>query len=369
MQYIPKPDPQVILPPLLACLPTAFVSPRPPPALLPQLAPILQSRVQYLLTNTLPSSSDSWLPLLCWDSNEASHLVDLVSDSDAFEPHPTSGEIEIGDVEPATYRRLDKETLQARLCSLGTNLEVILLWCGADTADEPSGWRIYEVRPLVNQSISDSNDWHKSMSEAEEAANQATFEAVLRDEQSHSARAAEAQTVGTTVDEDDYWAQYDKTPNRTPGVGQFSDTAQTSDQGKHARTASEAEYFERYTQVQPDMDSDDPSEQNQDTGQSTLNGNVLVSAEGQRVLPYRNPESQGISQPSPSVPSGDTSAVQRLEDDLDKRSTVGHAVRRHVSSSVKSLFKLCRSTGMEMDDFRALMWTEIESLRLLEEAD
>ena len=114
VQYIPTPDYRSLLPPLLACLPTAFVSPRPPPALLPLLSPISRQRVQHLAA-IATSSADSWLPLLCWESEPAQRLVDLVSESNAFELHPASGEIDFGDVEKILYRQLDEETLQARM--------------------------------------------------------------------------------------------------------------------------------------------------------------------------------------------------------------------------------------------------------------
>src|ERR1700722_5722616 len=102
VMYIPPPAPRDLLPPLLACLPTAFASSRPPPALLPLLSPILRQRVQLL-------SCESWLPLLCWDAHAASKLPGIIENIQ-LEPPPVSGEVELRDVETIQYRRLDPET-------------------------------------------------------------------------------------------------------------------------------------------------------------------------------------------------------------------------------------------------------------------
>ena len=113
MHLPPPPDSRELLPPLLACLPTSFVSPRPPPALLPLLSPLLRQRVNFLSTNNT-SRSDGWLPLLSWDTQRAAKLAPVVERMH-LEPHPVSGELELDDVRPAKYRRLDEETLHSRL--------------------------------------------------------------------------------------------------------------------------------------------------------------------------------------------------------------------------------------------------------------
>ncbi|KAL9032118.1 MAG: hypothetical protein Q9180_006688, partial [Flavoplaca navasiana] len=74
---IPPPAAETLLPPLLACLPTAFASTRPPPALLPLLSPILRQRVQ-LLSGSTSSPSDSWLTKLTWDPTKAEGLAPVV---------------------------------------------------------------------------------------------------------------------------------------------------------------------------------------------------------------------------------------------------------------------------------------------------
>ncbi len=145
VQFIPPPDTRLLLPPLLACLPTAFASPRPPPALLPLLSPILRQRLQ-LLSAHAASSSDSWLPLLCWNATSAEELPGII-ESDKFELHPVSGDVEISDIDQLKYRRLDNETLHARVVVSEYRLGIIYLWCEGDQEGGGTGWRVSEVTP------------------------------------------------------------------------------------------------------------------------------------------------------------------------------------------------------------------------------
>ncbi|KAI7012833.1 hypothetical protein KC355_g5283, partial [Hortaea werneckii] len=82
MHLPPQPDSRGLLPPLLACLPTAFLAPRPPPALLPLLAPVLRQKLNYI-----SSGNDGWLPLLSWDKERAAKLPATV-ERIQVEPHP-----------------------------------------------------------------------------------------------------------------------------------------------------------------------------------------------------------------------------------------------------------------------------------------
>lgn len=382
--YIPPPDYRSLLPPLLACLPTAFVSPRAPPALLPLLSPILRQRVQ-LLAATSSSASDSWLPLLCWESEPAKRLVDIVSESDAFELHPVSGEIDFGDVEKVIYMRLDEETLQAKVTLTDLGLIIIYLWCEGDQEGGGNGWRVSEVRPLEGDMDAAASKWCPTITEADEKARENMLKEALRQGEDHSVMYGindEHNAVGEEQeeeedDDDDYWAQYDKTPatQETP--------VPPSNPNKHIRTTSDAEYFDRYAHVQPEMDNDDTSEDRGAIGESTLNGNVVASS--MRMAPeFDNTPSQGtyaghkssgagiadegISHPAASPPAG-SAAVSRLEESAESQSIAEVAVKQHISTSIKSLFRLCRSSGMERSDFDRMVRTELETLSMMEDDD
>jgi hypothetical protein len=163
-QYIPPPDPRTLLPPLLACLPTAFASPRPPPALLP-LYLLIRQRVQLLSSST--SSADSWLPLLCWHTTNSQKLASIV-ESDAFELHPVSGEIEFKDVEQVNYRRLDPETLHAEVVMTDLSLVITYLWC-VDEEGGGTGWRVAELGP-IDLAKNDEKVWWSSIGKADDMA-------------------------------------------------------------------------------------------------------------------------------------------------------------------------------------------------------
>src|SRR5262245_6541543 len=154
---IPPPDSRELLPPLLACLSTATASRQPPPALFPHLSPILRQRVQLL-------ASENWLPLLCWDSEVASRLPQVIGELHV-EPHPASGEIEVEDPDKILYRRSDAETLHAKLILGEYGLVPTFLWCTG--GDRGNHWALSELRGL--QDADDGTEWFPTMSEAAEA--------------------------------------------------------------------------------------------------------------------------------------------------------------------------------------------------------
>ncbi|KAL8913662.1 MAG: hypothetical protein Q9172_007242 [Xanthocarpia lactea] len=381
---IPPPAPHTLLPPLLACLPTAFASTHPPPALLPLLSPILRQRVQ-LLSGTASSPSDSWLTKLSWDPSKAERLASVV-ESEAFELHPVSNEIEFDDVEHVGYRRLDEETLQSRIDIRDLGLTVIYLWCLGDTEGGGDGWRVTEVLPLdIEADIPTA--WKKSMEEANDAPTQNRIPSTTTEKKTPSPAPNgihSSSTIDDTGDDDDYWAQYDNAASSTPGP-QTSPGLQQTPKPRHGRTMSDAEYFSQYSHVQPDMDNDDPSTDRNAVGESTLNGDTLASttkySASQSIPQFISngtsvAHTNSISAPQPShttidrpqTPSsnGSSPVVERLEGSAMMQSMTELAVRQHIASTMKSLYRLSRSTGMEMADFEKVIQTEVEMLAVEE---
>ncbi|KAL2352267.1 hypothetical protein BJ546DRAFT_884763 [Cryomyces antarcticus] len=401
VQYIPAPEPRNLLPPLLACLPTAFVSPRPPPALLPLLSPILRQRVN-LLAGSGSAGTDGWLPLLSWDSERATKLKDIVVEMNP-EPHPVSGEIELQDVENIRYRRLDEETLQSRLEVDEFGLLPIYLWCTGDQEGGGDGWRLAELRGL--EDLSDGTEWYESKTEADEAARRGIYREVL--DSAPTDTAAPAIPDEDEGDDDDYWASYDRTPGRTPAKlspappAISSATAARLETGRE-RSTSELEYFARYaSEVQPALDAHDPEEGGTAPGESTLNGGEISEAmrqaraqptgttnvrspgyEPSLPQPYINGQQHDstgqtamdesfhseISHPRPSSPSSQGS-VARLELEAASQSQMEIGVKQHISTDIKSLFRLARTAGIDRQEFERIVKTELEVLSLLEADD
>lgn len=370
VDLILPPDPRTLLPPLLACLPAAFVSPRPPPALLPLLSPILRQRVQ-IFTSVSDNPTESWLRLLCWDAAKAERLQSVV-DSANFEAHPVSGEIELPDDVPVAYRRLDKETLQARILLPEYNIRFIYLWCPNDKDGGGPGWRVAELLPDDNSS-GDDGPWYLSIADANLNANGREFEdALVASDQRARGLAPEEEED----DDNDYWARYDATPGRTPSVNPPSRSTYPTIQQP---ADSELSYFARYGDVQPAMDNHDPSEEQPEWTESSLNGNVLADllqrrtsnsglGEPARVNGYLAAvvaNSHNLNHPRPSsVSSTSSDAVAKLEQEAESQSACEMGVKQHIGANIKSLFRLAKTVGMSRADFDSLVKTELELLSL-----
>ena len=387
MHLPPPPDSRQLLPPLLACLPTAFISLRPPPALLPLLSPLLRQRVNYLSTNA-SSRSDGWLPLLSWDAERAAKLPALVERMQ-LEPHPVSGEVEIEDVRPAKYKRLDEETLQARLDVPQFELLPIYTWCETDEhGGTGPGWKLAELSSI--EDMDDGTEWYHSPSEANDAA---TAQSLSVPQSTHQGQLQ--QQHAQQDDDDDYWASYDRTPGRTPAQKQSPapPTLSSAQAANRQRSQSELDYYARYgSEVQPALDSHDPDEETPEIGQSTLNGDSLLRSQhperpisrpnGASMFPAdptqasdRDPNTD-VEAPRPISPiSSNGSDIERLEEQAatmsDSQTTdrAQMAIKQHISTDIKSLFRLARSSGMERRDFERIVKTELECLSLLEQDD
>ena len=384
MANIPAPDPRELLPPLLACLPTAFASPRPPPALLPLLSPILRQRVQY---TGGASGADGWLSLLSWDAGRASKLAGKVEGLQ-LEAHPVSGELEIEDVEAIQYRRLDEETLHTRLVATEFGLLPVYVWCETDTQGGSGGpgWKLSELR--TSEDNDDGAEWHTTMSAANSASK--TRQPPPRQTNGTSSLHPSSQTPYNDEDDDDYWASYDLTPGRTPAKHSPAPASQPFTQSRPSQTSTDDDYYARYASVQPALDAHDPDEAPAaESSQSTLHGNTLLSSSSataadadadaddkpaQRSLYPADPPALA---PAPVAPrplspasTGSSKSVERLERHVRTEADLTRAedgVRRFIGSEVRGLFRLAKSVGMDKDEFDECVRRELEVVGMLED--
>lgn len=366
VELIPPPDPISLLPPLLACLPTSFASPRPPPALLSLLSPILKQRLQL---NTSGSSRDNWAALLCWDANEGEELKDKIEESN-FEPHPVSGEVEVGDIHPISYKRFDEETLRAQIPLIDWPFIASYLWCIG--GEEKDAWKLAELLPFDGDLETDPS-WSASIQEANESSREWLVNEALR-EADQAANARHTTAPQPQDDEDDYWAMYDGTPGRTPAPKESAQSPQSED-----------EYYARYGSVQPAMDNHDPDEKMEDNSEPRLNGHALQHRLSQNPRPHAesNPPPYvdvsaehtdhtedrvvEVTQPVPSSPSSRTSsAVARLEEHAERFGASEIGIKQHISTTMKSMYRLARSAGINQDEFERIVNRELETLSLLD---
>ena len=372
--FVTTPEPSDLLPPLLACLPTAFISQRPPPALLPLLSPILRQRVQLLGGQ----SESSWLPLLCWDPVEAPELATRVETS-TFEPHPVSGEIELGDVGIPVYQRKDEETLQVLMKIPDFGLQTVHVWCELDEAGGGPGWRLSELRLL---DLNTSTGWYDSIGKANSAHDAAqgprperiSLPALVKSSPGSDLRHPSSGAAGQDDgDEDgDYWARYDAPPGRTPGPSQQPQAP------THGRTMSEVDYYSSYSRAPQTIDDQDAEESQDNQGVSgaaiqKLQEKLFGQTNSEEVhTEYFPPQSHLRGEPEELVhtrPSSSSSSpnVAHFESIAAGQSRAELAVQQHIGTTIKSLFKLASGAGMERADFQRLVQNELDLLQMWDE--
>ena len=382
VELIPPPEPHNLLPPLLACLPTAFASRRPPPALLSLLSPILRQRLS-LISSTSPSNnSDNWLRLLCWDNQKAESLKEVVENG-TYEPHPVSGEVEVGDVDTIRYKRFDQDTLRAQISLPEWGLTAMYLWCAGEGEH---GWKLAELLPYEQNPTRDES-WSPSISEATSSSRSRIMAEALRDAQAADRKPSVAGS------DDDYWAMYDKTPERTSAVKR-STAPNPAASAFRSRFGSE-DYYAQYGDVQPAMDNHDPSEVVEEAGNSSLNGNALetiLNRQNDQMTPsdppayepqdlYQNHTFEDedeadadaviVNQPQPTSPGSVTGSdtIDRLEATAERQAASEIGIRQHISTSVKSMFRLAKSAGIDREEFERMVHRELETLSILDGED
>jgi hypothetical protein len=391
-QSIPRPDLRVLLPPLLACLATACASAssRPPPALSSLLSPILRQRV-LLLSD--PPPPGSWLSLLCWNPNKALRLLEIVR-SGRFELHPVSGEVECKDVEPIQFRKLDEETIHAKVVLRELGLAIVYLWCVGDVEGCGDGWKVAEVL-AYDEEEQYGEKWYDSVSTADTVKPVAASVRLplengidLRDHNKACDRAVDD-------DDDAYWRLYDGTPApQTPPGPPLPTSHGGASRNAHLTVASEEEYFARYALVQPALGNDDHQSQgkgfdipreklwqtNNVYSSNCPVSSVMAITESMPSLPEpltsasRYVSSIGktvgspLGQPRPSF-SSSSSVVARLEETVASRFWAEVGVKQHLSASVKSLFRVSRVAGVGIEKFTRLLKSELYCSGGLEEED
>ncbi|KAH8803226.1 hypothetical protein F5884DRAFT_847121 [Xylogone sp. PMI_703] len=417
---IPPPATERLLAPLLAALPAATVSKQPPGAILPFLSPILRQRVQLL--SATAGEKDSWLPLLYY--GKASKLEQVVS-NDRLQPHPVSGEVEIDWQEEVElkYKRLDEETLQALAAIRDLQLGVRLVYCVGDQEGGGDGWRIGEVNVL---DALERTGWDYDSIDGCEAA----FESTSKQQNGSHAQIyngineysrKKPNDYGEKVEEEEdddgsYWAQYDNTPARTPapkhspaphaqnGARNINNDYLSRFQPQPDPQDDEDEYYAQYSTVQAAMDNYDPNEAQQTRDVETSLGRDEVATELLQNLqsipdpipvpdthsydhvlpPYTNGQMNGYSReredspilqprPASSTPSSGSDTVARLEQQAAASASGSSAeqsemaIKQHISTSLKSLYRLAKVGGIDREEFDRLVRTELDLLSMMDD--
>lgn len=290
-------------------------------------------------------------------------------------------------VEEVQYRRLDSETLHCRFHVEEFSLLPIYLWCMGDEQGGGSGWRLAELKTLDHKE--DSSEWYGSVREANDNIGRSRQPPV----NGYNGATLETKAAPDEDDDSAYWAAYDRTPGRTP---QKRSPAPVNRPNSSVQmpTNPELEYFARYmAEVQPAMDPHDPSEQGVAPGESTLNGNSLTvdSREVQHELaettnlgpsshdsslPPLKPEltngtgfpadpDDEIYHPRPSS-SSSSGSVDHLEQQAESHSQAEVGIKQHISTDIKSLYRLAKSVGIDRAEFERIVKTELDMLAMMD---
>lgn len=300
--------------------------------------------------------------------------------SEALEAHPVSGEVEVDweyDVD-VRYKRVDEETLQALVSLQPFNIDVKLIWCVNDELGGGDGWRIGEV------SVPEGNGaWgEKTIREAEDECESRTTNP---GPQIGGTNGGSLLTPDEEGDDDDYWAQYDNTPSRTPA--KHSPAPPTLGNNTLGANTNEEDYYAQYGNVQPAMDNHDPDEAQQNGDVESSLGRDEIAREFQQQLSsnpeltsfpppisseQHNPEAILHPRPSSSTGSSGSDTVAKLERRAAANSMSEHSetgIKQHISTSMKSLYRLARVGGIEREEFDRLVRTELDCLGLMDEDD
>ena len=322
-------------------------------------------------------SDSTWLSLLCWESTEASELPNIV-ETVSFEPHPVSGEVEFGDIDRIQYRKLDEETLQSVLRLPDTGLEVLCVWCEDDQEGGEDGWRINELRPLRDASKDTSRPWYNTISEADEKFEADATRERPRQEATVSQEWSSRRHVEEPTDNDDaYWAQYDQTQSQTPAQ-RLTPNPPSSYSSRRINQA-EDDYYARYEDVQPAMDNDDPAADHGAIGYSSLPHDS--SSNTAHYLPGHMPDAanaetglaemagksdENLIHTRPSS-SSSSAVVAQLESSAQSQSHAEVAIQQHISTTMKSLYRLTRGAGIELSEFQRIVRNELETVAMMDE--
>jgi len=417
---ISPPDVRALALPILSALPAAAASTQPATTILPTLSPILRQRVQLLSG----ASTDPWIRLLTYDTSKVPKLTEIAL-SGSLEPHPVSGEVEIDwdyNVQ-IRYRRLDQETMQTLVVLGEFDLFFRLVYCTGDKegGGDGNGWRVGEVGVASNPSPLDSFGGFSDIAEAEKAFQQAQTSVTassrgvngLQSSNNNFSRGA----LEEEDDDDDYWGRYDATPARTPANNRSpapqsmtTAAAQTNNQQHNPylrSTSAEDAYYAQYDSVQPAMDPHDPDEEvpgvndhtsaappplglarpvpqrASDSGSGSSPGqqqNDLIGGAWTMAEPPRSPSERSVRaeeearaaglvhpRPESSASSNGSLTVAKLEESAEKREQGEFGVKQHISRSIRSLFLLSRSSGIDREEFERMVRTELDVLAMMDD--
>lgn len=350
---ITEPDIHGLVPPLLACLSTASVSPQPPPALVSLLSPVLAQRLQLLSDDA--QNGGTWPSLLCWDDSRAQVLSDVIK-STSLEPHPVSGEIEFQCEAGTLFRRLDDETLQAKVVLEEPPVKIIYVWCASSDVGA-SGWKVNGLDVVDDAEDEGRSGWSAILAQTDMAS---------------------STVPASTPDADDgYWDQYDAKLERTASNETPSGPSAPILGAGPERTLSDDAFYAQYEDVEPALDDPDPPRS--DDRQGLAQGRTPTTDQGTGHVPeqleirdaldpsYPDPTSSSVGLNAKLDPTdgpesgGQPGSLQPQGSAPPSLVTVRDNVEEHIRHTIRNLRDLATAVGIRASEFEAIVKMELAS--------
>ncbi|KAF3120689.1 hypothetical protein TWF703_002347 [Orbilia oligospora] len=418
---IPPPTLSSLLPAFLAQLPASFASPKPPPSLPPLLTPLTRSRLTHLSFNL--TTENSWLSLLTWSStpSDGQTLQEHLASQDYYFLHqPPSPNTFVN----KGYRRLDSETLQC-LVSV-PELEVVVLYqfVADDLISEEgeigNAWKVHDVRLADDEeeAFLRAGGFWSSIDAAEEefriVPKYGGYSYGNNDSNNNLYQPQKQEAVDDEDSDDDYWGRYDDEETESVAGGEEPGPAiaasllarrvlqgQTEErQQEEEGDKEEEEYYARYANVEPVLDNPTPTTVPQTTGTEGIDRRDSISTNltsasttfdaqtmSTPLTAFTHPStkvspviqattlanhptvtsSHSHSNPKPEIATAKR-VVAGLESAAEVHTQNEVAIQQHVSTSVKSLYRLWKAGGMDCEEFGRFLEREVEVLKVVEEA-
>lgn len=259
---------------------------------------------------------------------------------------------------------------------LELGVEIIYMWIGNDPENEDDGWKIQDTRLSEDR---EEQNWYISIGEAEQAFyDQASSYTPPLVQSSTSVSAPQRAAVAQEVedDDDDYWNMYDRTPARTPMLAEKQDTP------------SEGSYYARYSDVQPMLEpgptstsltginiplNTQPSYSPLSTQTANTASTTPPAALSPTFAPHKDDCITVTYAPRPrSVTSSSSStreSIARLEENAGRHIQNEVGIKQHISTTIKSLYRLSKVTGIQREEFERILQAEVAVLAMMDEGD
>jgi len=77
-----------------------------------------------------------------------------------------------------------------------------------------------------------------------------------------------------------------------------------------------------------------------------------------------------VTQPHPGSPSTNGSdIVARLEETAERNAASEVGIKQHISTSMKSMYRLAKSAGIDKEEFERIVTRELETMAILDRED